>query len=121
MVTGLDRLVGSTAGMAGALYVLAALTFWYLIIFKRDNTVTIYDRAIAWSAMAVLFLAMTAGRMRWVRWSDVGWVFVGSTLLIMLAGLLSVRTITGPKFGNVPFLIFTAVVLTSGVSIFLWG
>lgn len=121
MVTNLDRIVGSTAGMAGALYVLAALIFWYLIVFKRDNTATIYDRAVAWSSMAVLFFAITAGRMRWVDWYNVAWAFVVSTSLIMLAGLVSVRAITGERFGNLPLLIFAAVVFTSGVSIFLWG
>lgn len=122
MVTSLDRLIASTSGMAGALYALAALTLWYVVLFRRENSSgVIYDRAVAWSAMAILFIAIVAGRLRWVDWSRMGWLFVISTLAVMLAGLYSVRTITGPKFGNFPLLIFAAVVLTSGVSIFLWG
>jgi hypothetical protein len=108
--------------MAGALYVLSAFILWYVILCQRRNASgVVYDRAIGWSALAVLFTTIAAGRLGWVRWSDVGWVFVVTTFAVMLAGLVSVRTITYAKFGNSVLVVFVAVVLSAGVSTWLWG
>lgn len=125
-VTLFDRLTASSSAMAGALYALAALCLWLVLIFRKQRPPGIkvsvmLDRAIAWSALAAILLAIAAGRMRWVDWSSVAGIFLPAAMAIMIAGLVSVRSITREKFGDRVLVVFVAVVLCAGLSVFILG
>jgi predicted membrane protein len=125
-VTLFDRLTASSSAMAGALYVLAALGLWLVLVFRKQRphnikVSVILDRAIAWSALAAILLAIAAGRMRWVDWSSVAGIFLPATFAIMIAGLVSVRSITREKYGGRVLVVFVAVVVVTGLSVFLLG
>lgn len=126
-----DRFVASSTGMAAALYTLAAFVLWYRLLFgKREpgpadpmalnGTRVIADRAVAWSAFALLFIGITSARLRWLDWHELRWVYIVSTLAITTAGLFSVHEISKRR-GRAPLIVFIAVILTAGVVIWLWG
>lgn len=128
-ITIIDRFTASASGMAGALYVLSAsLLWWVLITRKKAAAVTplgtqsvIVDRAIAWSALAVLFSAIAVSELGWVDWRELGPLFLMTTLVIMIAGLFSVRAITQQHLGNKALVVFIAVIAATGLSLWLWG
>jgi hypothetical protein len=122
MIGTVDRLLAVSSSMAGALYVMAALTLWFMIVFQRSNmSGVVYDRAAAWSALAVIFILLAMVRLGRLQWHDVSAGITVCAAVITVAGLYSVYTLTEDRLGKVPLYAFTLVVLVSGLTVWIWG
>jgi len=121
----IDKLVASVAGMAGAFYILAAAAAWFRVVFPEPSESlakrVMLDRAVAWSALAALFVTVVVVKLTEVDWTDAGVDLVLSmaSLAIFVAGLASVRAITAAKFGNRVLAIFGLASVAVGLLILL--
>ncbi len=120
-----DRLVASAAGMAAALYLMAAAVAWFRVAFPQPSPSlakrVMLDRAVAWSALSALFSVVVAVKLSVASWTDSGvdFVLAVACLAIFVAGLVSVRAITVASFGNRVLAIFAAISLAVGLLILL--
>lgn len=80
----------------------------------------ILDRALAWSALAVIFYTVAAIKSGWYHWSDdyVDAVRVVALLTIFFCGLISIRAITVRHFGLRVVGWFAAASIAAGVVMF---
>lgn len=114
----MDRAVAAVAGMAAALYVLASLVAWGRVVQPRSESMfagVFLDRAVAWSALFVLFGLHAGVQLQWFYWHDeaVETALLLALLAIYLAGMWSVRQISqrlAPFGGPVVFAIVTCTV-----------
>jgi multisubunit Na+/H+ antiporter MnhF subunit len=116
----MDRIVAAAAGMAATLYFLAGCLAWWRWIFstpagprRRATDAVIPDRAVAWSALCVLFVLIGLAKLGRVNWSDavVDMALAVGLMAVWAAGIVSVRIITAPRYG------YRAVAVFAGVSI----
>lgn len=120
-----DRIVAAAAGMAAALYIMAASVAWIRVVFPVPTPSlgkrVILDRAIAWSALAAIFVVVVSVKMTDLDWMDpvVDIVLTAACLTIFVAGLMSVRAITMPMHGNRVLAVFAAVSIAVGLLILL--
>jgi len=134
MISVYDRLIASTSGMVSVLYALASLLLWYLLFFRNkasrkvektnggvDTHRIIVDRAVAWTAFALIFMAFSAIKLGWFQWQDVNLLFVLSTSAVAIAGLFSVYEMTKPRFGKAVLIFFIAAMVLAAVSLWEWG
>lgn len=125
----IDRLVAAAAGMAAALYIMAASVAWFRVFFPQSSLgpapslgkKVIPDRAVAWSALAALFSVVVAVKLSLTEWANQGVdiVLLVASLAVFTAGLVSVRTITIASFGNRALAAFAAVSVAVGLLILL--
>jgi hypothetical protein len=122
-----DRLVALCAAIAAVFYLLASLSFWLLLSTRRTGPLpfegidVMADRAVAWSALALMFGAIGAVKLGWLGWHQLNGVLGGSMLTVAGAGLFSVRQMTLRKFGERVWLFYLAAVLLIGGAVYLWG
>jgi predicted tellurium resistance membrane protein TerC len=121
----IDRVVAAAAGMAAALYVMAASVAWCRVILPTPSHSfakrVMLDRAVAWSALAAIFLVVVAVKLSVADWTDAGvdLVLAVASLAIFVAGLVSVRAITMAAFGNRVLVVFAMVSIAVGLLILL--
>jgi hypothetical protein len=122
-----DRLVALCAAIAAVFYLLAALSFWLLLVTRRGGQLpfqgidVVADRAVAWSALALLFGAIGAVKLGWLDWPQLNWVLGGTMLAVAATGLFSVRQMTRRKFGERVWLFYLSAVVLVGGALYLWG
>ena len=120
-----DRIVAAASGMAAALYVMAATVAWFRVILPTPSNSfakrVMLDRAVAWSAMAAMFIVVVAVKLSVADWADAGVdvVLTLASLAIFVAGLVSVRAITMAAFGNRVLAVFAVVSIAVGLAILL--
>lgn len=122
----MDRLVAAAAGMSAALYFLAGGVAWLRWAFPRstqDSLVkkVVFDRAVAWSGLCVLFTLVSLVKLNMAEWTDNG---VDILLLVALSavyvsGLVSIRAITLPRYGYRALALFAGISLAVGLLILL--
>ena len=121
----MDRIVAAAAGMAGTLYLMAGALAWLRVAFPRPSPSlakrVVLDRAVAWSALAIIFTVVVAVKLSVARWTDTGidLLLTVAFLAIFVAGLVSVRNISAAAFGNRVFAVFAAVSIAVGLLILL--
>lgn len=118
----MDQLVASTAAMVAALYVLASAVLWYMVINKGKlhNRSIVTDRAVAWTAFALLFAINAGIKMRWYVLNDVpDFLMLFINVSVATAGLFSVREMTRARFGSKVLLLFAVVMLATALT--LWA
>lgn len=123
MVTSFERIAAAVAASAAALYVLAALSLWAVIVSRSAHRTDsmIYDRAIAWSALAAQFIAIAAGLLDRAEWDDLTPLFAYTMFAVLLTGLFSVHLITHRRIGQAGVVVFVTVVTVAGLATWLWG
>lgn len=125
MISMVDRLVAASAGMAGALYFMAAAVAWFRVVFPVPSASfvakVIFDRAVAWSALSALFILVVVVKLTSLEWDDTGVdvILMLASLAVFVAGLVSVRSITLASFGSRVLMVFAAVSVAVGILIFL--
>lgn len=121
----IDRLVAAAAGMAAALYIMAAAVAWFRVAFPQPSsslaTRVMLDRAVAWSALSAIFVVLVAVKLSVADWADAGvdLVLTLASLAIFGAGLVSVRAITMAAFGNRVLAVFAGASVAVGLLILL--
>lgn len=121
----MDRLVAAAAGMAGALYLMAASVAWFRVVFPAPSQSlakrVMLDRAVAWSGLAALFTVVVLVYLTTADSTDTGIkvVVTVASLAIFVAGLNSVRAITMANFGNRVLAVFAAVSIAVGMLILM--
>ncbi len=119
----LDRLVASAAGMAAALYIMAASVAWFRVLLPQPSYSfakrVMFDRAVAWSALSAIFIVVVAVKLGTWSWDDPGVcvVLALASFVIFVAGLVSVRAITLAVFGNGVLAVFALVSISVGLII----
>lgn len=99
-----DKIVAATAGMAAVLYILACGIAWYRVLsptYSRPALRYVLDRAVAWSALSVIFCRIVGVRLRLIDWGN-DWLdaaLATALFAIWSCGLISVRAFTVPRFG----------------------
>jgi len=120
----IDKLVAATAGMTAAVYFLAMLVAWYRVFEARvpahsyARRITL-NRAIAWSALFVLFSMIVSIKTGKSSWGDpmIDISLIAANTLILLSSLASVKVITMASFGNSVLIVFGLVSALSGLLI----
>ncbi|HTE35716.1 MAG TPA: hypothetical protein VK634_06905 [Reyranella sp.] len=121
----IDRTVAVAAGMAAALYIMAAAVAWSRVFVPAPTpslaTRVMPDRAVGWSALSTIFIVMVGVRLGWWSWNGpgVGIVLALASFALFAAGLVSVRAITQQKFGNRALAVFAAVSIATGLLILM--
>lgn len=124
----MDRVVAVAAGMAATLYFLAGCLAWWRWLFstpagprRRATDAVIPDRAVAWSALCILFVIIGLTKLGMANWSDaaVDFVLAIGLLAIWAAGMVSVRIITEPRYGYRAVSFFAVVSIAAGLLILL--
>jgi hypothetical protein len=121
----MDRIVAAAAAMPAALYVMAASVAWFRVVFPLPSASlakrVMLDRAVAWSALSVIFSVVVAVKLGIVSWDDprVGVILVAALVAFFVAGLVSVRAITMAAFGNRVLAVFAVVSIAVGLVILL--
>jgi hypothetical protein len=122
----IDRLVASTAGMASTLYIIAACVAWARVIYPPPSrslgAKVIFDRAVAWTALATLFGLVSTVKLHLAGWADDGIdvLLAAINVAVFGAGLVSVRAITAEAFGARALAVVAIVSLAVGVFILLF-
>lgn len=120
-------LVAASATMACVLYLLAAAWLWWLLLGgerRREprlagHKYVIPDRAMAWSALALLFGAMAAAKAGWTEYGQLDALVLVTTFTVTVTGLWSVREITREKFGNRALFFFIVVIVAAAIAVWL--
>lgn len=100
-----DKIVAATAGMAAVLYLAACSVAWYRVLsptYERPAYRYVLDRAIAWSALFIIFARIVGVRLGLLDWGNdlLDAVLATSLFAIWACGVLSVRLFTLARFGN---------------------
>lgn len=118
-------MVASAAGMSAALYFIAAAIAWRRVAVpvpsdSRAQRVML-DRAVAWTGLFVLFATLTALKLQMAEWSDdtVDLVLFLALTAVYVAGLVSVRAITGDAYGHRVLAVFAGLSLGVGLLILI--
>jgi len=138
----LDRPVIALAAMAMTLCVLAAFVIWYRVLvvrpaFWRKSTAApttgamtgrevkgvVVSAGVAFVALGLLFGMLTAGKLRWYRWStfEADLTFLSIFAAVIGAALFAVRSATHANCGNHGVYIFGGVSAAAGVAAFIMG
>lgn len=120
-----NKLVAVSAAMAAVLYLLAAGVAWYRFLsptYTRPALKLVLDRAIAWSALAVIFSRFILVRLGVMDWGDdrLDFLLIISLFATWACGLTSVRAFTLVRFGSRVWMMFGLLSLGAGVSTFFW-
>ena len=121
----IDRLVAAAAGMPAALYLMAASVAWFRVVVPSPSPSlakrVMLDRAVAWSALSVIFSVVVVVKLGILSWDDprVGVILAVALIVFFGAGLVSVRAITMAAFGNRVLAVFGAVSIVVGLLILL--
>jgi hypothetical protein len=118
--------------MVSVLYIMASAMMWFFLIRKRFNGMKrngeevntrriMLDRAIAWSAFAVVFACIGTWLLHWLEWEDVNGAVLIGNIVIVIAGLFSVRELTRASMGSVAIVVFATLTGLAGFSLMLWG
>lgn len=121
----MDKVVAAVAGMSAALYLLSFLVAWYRVAMPRSASMfadVFLDRAVAWTALFVLFALHASVKLKLVDWAD---AVVEILLLLVLiaiyaAGMVSVWHISRRRNPFRGPALFAVVTLAVGLLILLF-
>lgn len=120
----MDKLVAVGAGMAASLYLLASGIAWYRVLsptYHHRAFRHVLDRAIAWTALFVIFSRAVVVRLELFEWGDdrLDVILIISLLAIWASGIVSVRSFTIARFGPSVWLNVAVFSLITGLIIFM--
>lgn len=100
----MDKLIAASASMAAALYFLSCCIAWYRLFsptYRNPALKIVVDRAIAWTAMAVIFLRIALVRLGVIDWDNqlLDVILLVSLIAVWVCGLCGVRSFTSLRFG----------------------
>jgi hypothetical protein len=123
----IDKLVAASAAMPAAVYFLGSLVAWYRVFSPMTGKPSYVDRlmlsrAVAWSALCLLFFFIASMKLRAVtmgdRMADV--ILTALNLTVLGSALMSIKAIT-TSFGYRFLFFFVACATFSGLAVLFFG
>jgi hypothetical protein len=119
-----DKVIAAVAGMSAGLYLLSFIVAWHRVVTPRSASMfadVFLDRAVAWTALFILFVLHASVKLKLVDWSDaVVDVFLLLALIaIYAAGMVSVWQISKRRHPFRGPALFAGVTLAVGLLILL--
>jgi hypothetical protein len=117
-----DKVVAAVAGMSAALYFLSFLVAWYRVLTPRPASMfadVFPDRAVAWTALFILFVLHAAVKLKLIDWADVDVILLLALVAIYAAGMVSVWQISKRRNPIRGPALFAVVTVAVGLAILL--
>lgn len=128
-MTDWQRLAVYATGMAGVFYAIAAAFLWCLIGLRGwrarpslpslDHKNVVLDRALAWTALATLFLSLASFFLERFGVRALSVVAAAACAVVLATGLWSVHEITRSRYGNRVLSFFIVAIAIAGGMVWL--
>lgn len=122
----MDKLIAAVAAVSAALYFLSGGIAWYRVLsptYHRPALKFVLDRAIAWTALGVIFSRFVLVRTGMIDWSDDRFdvVLIVALIAIWSSGLASIRAFTVLRFGAQIWLLLAFISLAAGTAVAIFS